>query len=327
LALVAAIASYTVQNRWSQAKVSGVALFPGLAADLGKVARIEASQGGRALALARDKEGWVLPDRGGYPVKLDAVRGLLVKLAQAELVESKTRSKERHALLELEDPAGKDAKSRQLRLVDDKGGLIAAVIVGKKRYDAFGASKGGTYVRKPGDEQTWLSNAELDVSLAVRDWVQSAVLNLDADKVAKVTLEIPGEEPLVIERDAKDAKKHVVAGLTVPEGKKPKEGAGEDIVRAAASIDLEDMRKASATMAGKDVSVVRIEGDGGLGVTLRVRKEGEDTWVALEVSGAEGEAKKTADELAKRVNGWEFKISAGKAQSILRRRADLFQAS
>ena len=101
------------------------------------------------------------------------MRALLVKLAGAELVESKTRNKDRYALLELEDPAAKDAKSRLLRLLDDKGGVIAEAVIGKKRFDAFGGSKSGTYVRKPGDAQTWLSNADLDVSVAVRDWVQA----------------------------------------------------------------------------------------------------------------------------------------------------------
>ena len=78
------------------------------------------------------------------------MRALLVKLAEAELVEGKTRNKDRYALLELEDPAAKDAKSRLLRLLDDKGVVIAEAIVGKKRFDAFGGSKSGTYVRKLG---------------------------------------------------------------------------------------------------------------------------------------------------------------------------------
>jgi hypothetical protein len=106
------------------------------------------------------------------------------------------------ALLELEDPAAKDAKSRLLRLLDDKGGVIAEAVVGKKRLDAFGGNKSGTYVRKPGDAQTWLANADLDVSVAMRDWVQTGVLDVPAAKIAKVTVEIPGEEPLVIARDA-----------------------------------------------------------------------------------------------------------------------------
>jgi uncharacterized protein DUF4340 len=327
VALVIAITTYAAQNRWSQVKVSGAGLVPGLAAQASRIARIELKQGEKALTLAREKEGWSVADRGGYPAKPEAVRALLVKLAGAELVESKTRNKDRYALLELEDPAAKEAKSRLLRLLDDKGGVIAEAVIGKKRFDAFGGSKSGTYVRKPGDAQTWLSNADLDVSVGVRDWVQAGVLDVPAAKIAKVTVEIPGEEPLVIARDAGDAAKYALVGM--PEGKKLKEGAGIDAIpRAAGNIELEDVRKPkdAAAPAG-DVSVAKIEGDGGLAVTLKLRKEGEDTWVSLEASGADGDAKKSAEEITKRVQGWEFKVPAHKAQSILKRRADLFEAS
>jgi hypothetical protein len=138
---------------------------------------------------------------------------------------------------------------------------------------------------------------------------------------------VPGEEALVIERDATDANKHKLAGI--PDGKKLKEGAGVDsIVRAAGSIDLEDMRKPAAPgTAGGEAGVAKIEADGGLAVTLKLRKEGEDFWGTLEAAGSEGEAKKTADEIAAKAQGWEFKIPAGKAQAILKRRADLFEAS
>ena len=325
-ALVLAIATYAAQNRWSHVKVSGAGLVPGLAAQASGIAKIELKQGEKALTLARDKEAWSLADRGGYPAKPEAVRALLVKLAGAELVESKTRNKDRYALLELEDPAAKDAKSRLLRLLDDKGGVIAEAVVGKKRLDAFGGNKSGTYVRKPGDAQTWLANADLDVSVAMRDWVQTGVLDVPAAKIAKVTVEIPGEEPLVIARDAGDATKYALVGM--PEGKKLKEGAGIDaIVRAAGNIDLEDVRKPAAAAAPGDVSIAKIEADGGLAVTVRLRKEGADTWVALEAGGADGDAKKTAEDITTRTQGWEFKVPAHKAQSILKRRADLFEAS
>ena len=327
LAMVVAIATYGTQNRWSQVKVSGASLAPNLAAQAGKIAKIELKQGEKSLTLARDTDAWSLADRGGYPVKADAVRALLVKLAQAELVESKTSNKERYGQLELEDPAAKDAKSRLVRVLDDKGAAIVETIVGKKRFDAFGASKGGTYVRKPGDAQTWLSNADLDVSVAVRDWVQPGVLDLAAAKIAKMTIEIPGEEPLVIARDEKDAGKHALAGI--PEGKKLKEGAGIDgIVRAVGSIELEDVRKPAAAPGtpGGEAGVAKIEADGGLAVTLRLRKEGEDHWLALEATG-DGDAKKSADEIVAKTQGWEFKVPAAKAQAILKRRADLFEGS
>ena len=110
LALAIALTTYSAQNRWSQAKVSGAPLFPGLAAQSARIAKIELRQGDKALTLARDKEAWSIADRGGYPAKTEAVRALLVKALEAELVEGKTRNKERYGQLELEDPTAKEAK-------------------------------------------------------------------------------------------------------------------------------------------------------------------------------------------------------------------------
>ena len=88
------------------------------------------------------------------------------------------------------------------------------------------------------------------------------------------------------------------------------------------------MRKATAAAPpANDLSVAKIEADGGLAITVRLRKEGDDTWVSLEASGAEGDAKKTAEDIVKRTQGWEYKVPTYKAQAILKRRPDLIEAS
>ena len=321
VAVVVAAATYVSQNRWSQAKVTGAALFPSLASQSAKIARIELRQGDKKLALERKDQAWVLADRGGYPAKAEPVRTLLVRLAEAQLVEPKTRKSDRFAMLELEDAGAKDTKSREVRLLDQQGTLIAQAIIGKKRMDAFGSSKAGTYVRWPEDQQAWLANTDVEVSATVRDWVQTTLLDLEAAKISAVAVEIPNEAPLQIERDA--GKHKLVA---VPEGKKLKQGADIDaLVRAVGTVEFEDVRKADPAASG-DVSTARVQADGGLAVTLRLRKDGDDTWVSVTASG-EGEAKKTADDITNHCQGWEFKIAPAKATAILKRPADFFEAS
>jgi len=306
-------------------RVSGEALFPGLAGKADRIAKIRVTQGNTTLGLARDKDGWSLEDRGGYPARTDTVRALLIGLAEAELVEVKTSSKERYSVLELEDPHDKDAKSRLIQLLDDKGNAIAEVVVGKKRSDAFGSSRGGTYVRRPDDAQSWLANADINAPIAIRDWVQPNVIDIPSQKIASVDIEIVGEEPLKIVRDAADPSKYTLAAM--PSGKKLKDNfAIGAIVRAAGSIELEDVRKAGSAQS-QEAGTALLEADGGLKVTLRLRKEGDDYWLSAEASGADGEAKKTAEDIMRRVQGWQFKVSTTKAQSILKRRADLFEAS
>jgi len=321
VAVVVAATSYMSQNRWSQAKVSGAPLFPGLPSQGPKIARIELRQGDKKLALERKEQNWVLADRGGYPAKTEAVRTLLVRLAEAQLVEPKTRKSDRFTMLELEDAGVKDTKSREVRLLDQQGAVLAQAIIGKKRTDAFGSSKSGTYVRWPEDAQAWLANTDVQVSANVRDWVQPSVLDVEQAKIKSVSVEIPNEAPLRIEREAAGKFKLV----SIPDGKKLKQGTDVDaIARAVGSIELEDVRKPE--QASGEVSTARFETDGGLAVVLRLRKDGEDTWLTISASG-EGEAKTQAEEISRRSKDWEFKIPTYKASAILKRPADLFEAS
>ena len=135
-------------------------------------------------------------------------------------------------------------------------------------------------------------------------------------------------------KDAKDTKQSVppdpaAAKLLFvgfpPADKKLKDaGAAEGIARALASVDMEDVRKLDAPPAG--VSTVRIESTDGPTTTLRLRKDGDAHWLSLAATG-EGEAKQAADEINQRTQGWEFKIPAAKADSILKKRADLLEAA
>jgi Domain of unknown function (DUF4340) len=325
LALLFAVVSYVSNNRWAPARVSGATLLPELAAQADKVAKVELSQGGKKLTLAREKSDWVLADRSQYPAKSESVRALLIKLAQARTIEPKTQKKDRLALLELEDPAAKDAKSHLVRLLDEKGAVVGEAVVGKRRSDAFGASKSGTYMRRPDEVQAWLTDADVDVPLAVKDWVKPQVLDLSSAKLSSVTIEIPGEEPLKIAREGDKGDKYALAG-GVPEGKKLKKNANLDsIVRAVGSIDMEDVRKPDAG-GGDAAGAAKIEGGGGLGVTLKLRKQDKDYWLSITAAG-EGDSKKTAEEITHRTQGWEFKIPSWKAEAILKRRADLIESS
>ena len=319
---LAAIAVYAAANPWSQVRATGAKLAPALASGTPKIGSIVLGQGATALTLAQKDGKWSLKDRGGYPVEAEPVRALLVKLSQAELVEAKTRNPERYALLELEDGAAKDAKSKSLRVLDDKGASLADVVVGKRKWDAFGAGKGGTYVRTAKDPQAWLANADIDVPLEVRRWIKPDIVALDGAKVTELRLAIPGEEPLDLERsDGKAVFKAFPA-----EGKKLKDAnAAEALIRAAATIDADDVRKLDAVPTGDGVTVVTLKGDAGLGVTLRVRKDGDASWVSV-VAAGEGAAKAPADALNAKAGGWEFKVPAAKAEALIRKRADLLDA-
>jgi len=345
LSVLLAIVSFAANNQWSAGKATGAKLLPTLADSIRQVAEIEIRQGDTSVVLEKTGDSWGLKNRGGYPVDVAKVRTLLVSLGEAELIETKTRRADRYAALELEEPAEKSAKSRLVRIAGAKGDVIAEVVIGKKRPEAYGTGKaGGTYVRKPGDPQSWLANVDLEPSLAVKDWAKTSVLTMDTAKISRISIEIPGEQALKAERpaagardkgakddkDAKDAKTPAepakLGFVGFPsEGKKLKDAtAAEAIARAVSSIEMEDVRKPAASPAA-GVGVVKIESADGPTTTLRLRKDGDEHWLSVIATG-EGEAKKAAEEISGRTKGWEFKVPALKAESILKKRADLLEA-
>ena len=340
VSLAATIGLYAASNTWSEGKVEGAGLVPDLARNINSVAAVEVTQGGKILTIERAGNSWKVRDRAGYPAKPEVARTLLVALAQSKLVEPKTAAKDKHALLELDDPAGKDSKGRRVRVLDAGGKPLVDVVVGKSRIDAFGASKGGTYVRRANEDQTWLATGDMRAPSELRGWVDTKVFTSDTAKASKVTLEIPGEEPLVIERvppEAADAKappkgppgsardpKFRLA--VMPAGKKLKAAASIDgIPEAFGSFDLEDVRKLAETPSGAGVTTAKFETEGGPAVTFRFRKDGEAHWVSLTAAGAEGDAKTAADALNAKAQGWEFKIPSWKVEQIAKKRADLLE--
>ncbi len=338
--IVLAASLYAGSNRWSAGRVEGQLLLPDFGRQINSAAILEIAQGEKRLVFERSGEQWKIKERAGYPADSDKIRTLIVTLAKAELIEPKTAVKERHAVLELEDPSGKDAKSRSVRIWDAKNKPLAEVLLGKSRYDAFGSGRGGVYVRRLGDAQTWLATGEPKATADLKDWVSTTAFETDTSKIQKLFLERAGEEAIVIEKaDGKDQKFKLAQ---MPEGKKLKAGVTIDqIAQAFASIELEDVRRLdpaaanttppsttppSANPAGADAVTVKLESEGGLNVTFYIRKDGDATWASLAAVG-EGEAKVKADEINARSSGWEYKLPAWKADQLNKRRADLFETS
>jgi hypothetical protein len=326
LSVLFAVVSYASNNQWGADTTAGGKLFPALSDNLGKVVGIQVQQGEEKLSLEKANAVWGVKDRAGYPVDFAKIRPLLVGLSEANLIEGKTRRRDRYAALELEDPAAKGTKSRLVRLTGEKGEPLAEVVIGKKRFESVGGGKSGTYVRRPGNPQTWLTDAELHASISAKEWMKTTILSLDASKLTRVTIEVPGEQPLQLERAGGAPEGKLAFAAFPPEGKKLKEqNAADTLARAVASIDLEDVRKLDAAPKGTTAGTVKVEGKDLPGITLSLRKDGDAHWLSVAATG-DGEAKKAADELASRTKGWEYKIADYKVTAILKKRADLLEA-
>jgi hypothetical protein len=314
--LLVAILVYSARSDWRNADAGGGKLMPGIEADAAKVERIVITQGGATTTIGKSADRWLVTSQDGYPASTEKVRSLLIALADAELVEPKTRLPSRYGLLQVDDPAAKTSSARLIKLEDASGGIVGEVIAGKD--STTGTT--GTYVRRPGEEQSWLASTRITGAARLKDWTDSRVYETDTEKVSLVTVEVQGEQPYEVKRV--DGGSHELA--TVPAGKKIKYvNMVDNIIEAASFLDLERVRKAIGATGG-EAGKITLDIDGGLKLALKVRREADAAWATIEVSG-EGDGKKKAEEIAQRTSGWEFEILPSKADTMLKKQADLLE--
>lgn len=317
--LVAALVAYSAIQQRSSATPAGAKLFPGLEADAGKIARIELQQADRTVTLEKKGETWAIKEKDGFLASTEKVRALLLSLTGAELAEAKTQNEQRYRILELEDPKDPNANSHLVRVSGADGKPMAEIVAGKKRFDAFGTGKSGSYVRRPNEAQTWLITREINAGVNIKDWARDRLFETRPEKIKKASIEVGTEAPYVIERDT-DGRTFKLA--TMPPGKKIRfMNAADDIIDTASSFNIDDVRKVgTATGAGGGtIGKANIELDSGLKLAIAARRENDEfSWLTLSAEG-DGEGKTAATDLKALATDWEFRIPSAQFDRIFKK--------
>ena len=326
VSLTAAMFIYSARTSWTTTAGTAGKLFPSLAAASAKAQRIVITQGGTPLKIEKAGEQWKIGSPDGYPASNEKVQALLTALAGAELLEPKTRIASRYAVLDVDDPKTKNTNARLIKIEDASGSTLAEIIAGKDRLagapSAEAPTRGasGTYVRRPGDEQSWLASTNVKGGASLKDWADARVFETQTEKIKTLTVAVQGEAPYVVKSNADGS--HELE--SIPAGKKVKYvNMIDNIIEAASFLDFTNVRKATGSTGG-EAGTVTFETDHGLKIALNVRREKDAVWMTVGATGS-GEAQKTAEDIKARATGWEFEITPSKADSMLKKQADLLE--
>ncbi|HEX6014856.1 MAG TPA: DUF4340 domain-containing protein [Geminicoccaceae bacterium] len=311
-------------------------LFPGLLDRVNEVRTVRITAPGKTLTAQAGEKGWMLAEKGGYPVEPRELREMVLGVANLKLVEAKTADQARLKRLELEDPSAEAAKSRQVELLGEGGDPIAAVVVGKGKPGLYGGGRGGVYVRRAGEPQSWLAAGELDVPGDALDLVDQTVIDIPAEQVARITLQpAGGAAPIRLHRPDAAAETFAV-DAALPEGRALDPGSVDQVAGALSGLTLQDVKPAAELAVPADAPRSRFETFDGVAVEATVATLGEgdaaERWVLLEASTVEPAAADPAASAAKlndpagsaaqgktpegraaelnsRTRGWAFKIA------------------
>lgn len=289
-------------------------LFPGLAHALnaGDVTRIHiASKKGEFDVVFLPSRGWVLPDRGKYPADFEVVKETLVAIAAMRTVEPKTDRPDLFHFVGLDAPPQGDGVA--ITLTDDDKKVVAALIVGKP--EMVGGST-GLFVRKAGENQSWLVTSPAEIKSAIGDWMRKAVVSFEQADVASVEVQ-PSEGPsYTASRTKPEDANFTLAPL--PKGRElAYPGAADMSAAALTDFTFDDVRQDTDMTAGEEARIV-VHGFDGLTVTLQGTKDSDGVWVRLDAEAAPGKpaAAKAALAINARAAGWAFRLPAFKASSF-----------
>ncbi len=325
ISLIAAGVVHSSYNSWTDDTVTGQRLFPTLETQGDATGHILIQQGEDKLTLKKSADGkvWSMVERDGYPVGATKVRELVVKLGQTELIERKTNSEKLYSQLDLGDPKVKDADAKLVRLGDKDNKTIAEVVIGKERRGAFGAGKAGTYVRVPGDKQTWLAQLELNASTSVDDWVKPVFFKFDEKKMS--SLKISEGDTVVYKLAAKAKKPGEFELADVPGGKKQNAKLRiDDLINGIRTLEMVDVRKATAGDAKPDMTA-DVTMAGGAKFRVGMKRDDKKRWMTVAVL-ANGKDEKASKSLAAASKGWAFQIADWRADQTFKKPDEVYEA-
>ncbi|BDX07560.1 DUF4340 domain-containing protein [Planctobacterium marinum] len=181
VALVAIIVGWLLGSDERQSEFSAQPVFSDLQRQIEAVDAFKLESASGIILAAKKQDGnWLAENSGDYPLQKDQVVRLLNNVVQAELNSAKTAKPENFARLGLQDIAQNDSEAKLLT-------LFAAEQQWSLLVGNTASSGNGIYVRKPGENQTWLSNTPLSLPTEPNAWLETKILDINLADISEIS--------------------------------------------------------------------------------------------------------------------------------------------
>ncbi|MCC6982885.1 MAG: DUF4340 domain-containing protein [Bauldia sp.] len=329
VAIVATGAAIASQyNAYSIQRPTDASFFPALREDRSAVARLVIDTPRYDLELARDGDRWVVANQGGYPVNSTQVMNLIDGLAALRPFEAKTTNPELYPEVWVEEPGSEGAAASYLEAENAAGEPLAAMIVGKISNSIGFNPLGGTFVRKPGEDQVWLAEGRVGIPLTFTDWFQQ-IVHVSGPDLRRITIREGGE--VVFEAAKVDltlgryelvsVKDPGIEGEIIASDTNVKQ-MGQGVVSTTF-----DQARAESEIAFADTDrIVIFETAKEMTLSVQLHEQDGVVWakyIATAPEGSEGAAQ--AAQITERTGGYAFKLPAYRLTPLQRTVASLVE--
>jgi hypothetical protein len=295
-------------------------LFPGLSDKLAEVTGLTIESKGKMFTVTRTQGGkWVLPGKGNFPADRDMVQSTLIALSETDLIEPRTARKDWHGRLDLGLP--KDGGAGSIVTVLGVNGAKLGEIVAGKGVEGFNqGDKNAAYVRRMGEDQSYVALGKLQLKANETDWLDKRFLDYDRTRVAYAAVRPPKGPAFSVKR-AKAEDENFVLETYLPRGRTLRtEREPNGVGQALLNFTIEDVAPVKDVDFSK-ASFAAFRTFNGVTLSFAIAQKSEDYWVTVTATGedqplpppkpgetlpprASAEAKAINDKAA----GWAFKV-------------------
>lgn len=308
---------------WQQASLGRPAaapqqFFPGFARHVRDAAKIHivSKAGGSFDIVFMPDKGWVVPEKADFPASFDLVRRTLVGVAALQTIEPKTSRSDWLHFIGLDAPPAGDGIEITVR--DDKDKVLASLIAGKSEdiSDATGAA--GLFVRRPNEQQSWLTRSVLDPRATLSDWLEKSVMDVDRARIQDVDVDPAGGTPFSVRREQPSEPDFKLSPM--PQGKTLSDPTVPDgVASAITGFGFDDVKPARDLEFANATRVVTRTFDG-LKVTVQVVRQRADYWAVVSAEAdnrSKPEVASEATAINAHASGWAYKLPAYKGQLFM----------
>lgn len=291
-------------------------LFADLRSDINDIDSLTVTRSGDdgVTVINKQQDSWVIASRENYPADIGKLRALMLALADAKIVESKTSNPELYDQLGLRDPEIEGSKGTRIELHG-----------ASREYDLVignTAQVGFRYARIAGDPQSWLIDQYPDIPDSAGEWLLRNIVDIKAADIRSATISHPDGEEIRIVKESAEASDFEVTNI--PQGRELSYATvTNSITGVLSSLTLDDVR--AATDMPAEAVTTTFETFDGARVTVRTDKSDDENWIALRATATE-EGVASVAEINARVEGWQFRIPEYKANQLTRRWDDILKA-
>lgn len=311
------------EDRIPQTELARAYFYPALLDQSNDITSLTISQKKKSTSLSKQPPEWEVTNKDGFTANSRQVRQLILQIADLRIVEPKTSLVSHHKKLGLQEIKTKGGSGTLITLSSKDGNLVS-LIVGKKPTGTFSSQH---YVRRSGEDETWLVQGKLDAPADPIKWTDSSIMSIDTKNIEEVTITRPKETAITITK--KNAKEEFFSLNELPDGFRTKSEATLSSIGAILlNLRFNDVRSAkqvSNLKASQETTVRTFDQ-----ITIRMvdYEIGEKLFTKFIFGFPDGLPKEINDKfvtLAEKTSHWIYQIPGYKRRMIARQFSDLIE--